>query len=116
MWGVKRSGSRAIFAPATGRKSKMPPPPLSISTIAAWFAVTSGADAHGVAERIPGVARAVQLHEDAGHDVRNVLLFIALIEVAALVPALVKWRRLLLAASAIIGLGGAYELYERRVG
>jgi uncharacterized membrane protein len=85
---------------------------ILIGTIAAWFAVTSGADAHGVAERIPGVARAVQLHEDAGHDVRNVLLFIALIEVAALVPALVKWRHLLLAASAIIGLGGAYELYE----
>ncbi|MFI5245392.1 MAG: hypothetical protein ACHQQR_09230 [Gemmatimonadales bacterium] len=85
---------------------------ILLGTVAAWFAVTSGADAHGAAERIPGVAQAVALHEDAGHDTRNVLLLIALFEVGALVPALGKWRRLILAASAIVGLGGAYELYE----
>lgn len=85
---------------------------ILLGTVAAWFAVTSGADAHGAAERIPGVAQAVALHEDAGHDVRNLLLVIALFEVAALVPALAKWRRLILAGSAIVGLGGAYELYQ----
>jgi uncharacterized membrane protein len=85
---------------------------ILIGTVAAWFAVTSGADAHGVAERIPGVAQAVRLHEDAGHDVRNVLLLIAALELVGLVPAVAKWRRLVLAGSAIVGVGGAYELYD----
>lgn len=85
---------------------------ILLGTVAAWFAVMSGADAHGAAERIPGVAQAVQLHEDAGHDARNVLLLIALLEVAALVPVLGKWRRMILAASAVVGLGGAYEIYS----
>jgi len=85
---------------------------ILIGTVAAWFAVTSGADAHGVAERIPGVAQAVRLHEDAGHDVRNVLLLIAALELVALIPAVAKWRRLVLAGSAIVGVGGAYELYD----
>ncbi len=85
---------------------------ILLGTVAAWFAVTSGTDAHGAAERIPGVAQAVQLHEDAGHDARNVLLVIALLEVVALVPALGKWRRMILVGSAIVGLGGAYEIYN----
>ena len=54
----------------------------------------------------------MQLHEDAGHDTRNVLLVLALLELAALVPLLGKWRRLILAGSAIVGIGGAYEIYE----
>jgi uncharacterized membrane protein len=85
---------------------------ILLGTVAAWFAVTSGADAHGAAERIPGVARAVQLHEDAGQDTRNVLLFIAALELAALVPALGKWKKMILVGSAIVGVGGAYEIYD----
>ncbi len=85
---------------------------ILLGTVAAWFAVTSGADAHGAAERIPGVARAVQLHEDSGHDARNVLLFIAALELAALVPALGKWKKMILVGSAIVGVGGAYEIYD----
>ena len=85
---------------------------ILIGAVAAWFAVKSGADAHGVAERIPGVAQAVRLHEDAGEDTRNVLLFIAALELVALAPALAKWRRLVLAGSAIVGVGGAYEIYD----
>ena len=85
---------------------------IVIGAVAAWFAVVSGADAHGAAERIPGVAQAVQLHEDAGHDARNVLLLIAAIELAALVPALAKWRKPILIVSAIVGVGGAYEIYK----
>jgi uncharacterized membrane protein len=85
---------------------------ILLGTAAAWFAVMSGADAHGAAERIPGVAQAVQLHEDAGHDARNVLLVIAVLELGALVPALGKWRRMILVGSAIIGVGGAYEIYN----
>jgi uncharacterized membrane protein len=85
---------------------------ILLGTVAAWFAVTSGADAHGAAERIPGVAMAVQLHEDAGHDARNVLLLIAALELAALVPALGKWKKMILVGSAIVGVGGAYEIYD----
>lgn len=85
---------------------------ILLGTVAAWFAVTSGADAHGAAERIPGVARAVQLHEDAGQDTRNVLLLIAALELAALVPALGKWKKMILIGSAIVGVGGAYEIYD----
>lgn len=85
---------------------------ILIGTVAAWLAVTSGADAHGAVERIPGVARAVQLHEDAGHDTRNLLLLISAFELVALVPALAKWRRFIVVASAILGLGGAYEIYN----
>jgi len=85
---------------------------ILIGTVAAWFAVTSGSDAHGAVERIPGVARAVQLHEDAGHDARNVLLLLSAFELVALVPALAKWRRYLLVACGIIGVGAAYEIYN----
>lgn len=85
---------------------------ILLGTVAAWFAVTSGADAHGAAERIPGVARAVQLHEDAGQVTRNVLLLIAALELAALVPALGKWKKMILIGSAIVGVGGAYEIYD----
>ncbi|MFI5231352.1 MAG: tetratricopeptide repeat protein [Gemmatimonadales bacterium] len=85
---------------------------ILIGAVAAWFAVQSGSDAHGAVERIPGVARAVQLHEDAGHDARNVLLLLAAFELVALVPALAKWRRFILAASAAIGVVGAYEIYN----
>jgi uncharacterized membrane protein len=85
---------------------------ILLGTVAAWLAVTSGSDAHGAAERIPGVARAVQLHEDAGHNARNVLLFIAALELAALVPALGKWKKMILVGSAIVGVAGAYEIYD----
>lgn len=85
---------------------------ILIGTAAAFLAVKSGTDAHGAAERIPGVVRAVQLHEDAGEDTRNLLLFIAALELVALVPAVAKWRKLVLAGSAVVGLAGAYEIYD----
>jgi len=85
---------------------------ILLGTAAAVFAVTSGSDAHGAAERIPGVTQAVQLHEHAGEDARNVLLAIALLEIVAVVPALSKWRRFILAGSAVVGVAGAYEIYD----
>ena len=45
-------------------------------------------------------------------DTRTVLIVVALLELAALVPALVKWRRFIIAGSAIVGLGAAYQIYE----
>lgn len=85
---------------------------ILIGTMAAFFAVRSGDDAHGVAQRIPGVDMAVRTHEDAGHDTQNILFLIAALEIVALVPAVAKWRRGILAASAVVGLGGLYEIYN----
>jgi uncharacterized membrane protein len=85
---------------------------LVFGAIAATFAVLSGTDAHELAERIPGVGDAVRAHEDAGHDVRNLFLGIALLECVALVPALAKWRKWLVIASGVLCLWGAYQVYD----
>jgi len=85
---------------------------LLLGTLAAVFAVTSGTNTHELSERIPGAAAAVQAHEDAGKDVRNLFLFISAIEIAALIPALAKWKKYLIMASAAVCLWGAYEVYD----
>lgn len=85
---------------------------ILLGTVAAWFAVRSGTEAHGFAERIPGVAAAVRIHEEEGHDTLNLLLVIAAIELVALIPAVARWRRVLVVASAAVGVGGAYEIYS----
>jgi len=85
---------------------------ILIGTVAAWAAVRSGDNAHGVSQRIPGVDMAVRVHEDAGHDTQNILFLIAALEVVALVPAIARWRRGVLAVSAVVGLGGLYEIYN----
>jgi uncharacterized membrane protein len=85
---------------------------ILLGTVAAVFAVQSGTDTHQLSERIPGAAAAVQAHEDAGKDLRNLFLFISAIEIAALIPALAKWKKYLIMASAAICLWGAYEVYD----
>lgn len=85
---------------------------IVMGTIAAWASVQSGTDAHGVAERIPGAVRAVQVHEEEGIELRNLLSVIALLELALLVPALAKWRKYGLMATAALGVWGAFGIYE----
>ena len=85
---------------------------ILIGTVAAWAAVRSGTDAHGVAERVPGAVRAVQQHEEEGKELLNMLYVIAALELAFLVPALAKWRKLGMIASALAGLGGGWLIYE----
>ncbi|HVZ48449.1 MAG TPA: tetratricopeptide repeat protein [Gemmatimonadaceae bacterium] len=85
---------------------------ILLGTVAAYFAVRSGTEAHGLAERIPGAAAAVQVHEEEGHDTLNLLLVIAAIEIVALVPALAPWRKALIIASGAVGVAGAYEIYS----
>jgi uncharacterized membrane protein len=86
---------------------------LLIAAVGGYFAVESGTAAHGLAERIPGVREAVQKHEHDGERTRNVLGIVALLEVGAL---LLRNRagvaRGLMAASALVGLGAAYLIYE----
>ncbi|MCX5755975.1 MAG: hypothetical protein NTX19_07650 [Gemmatimonadetes bacterium] len=85
---------------------------IVIGAAAAYFAVRSGTDAHGVTERIPGAVRAVQEHEEEGIDLRNLLLVIGALELAFLVPALAKWRKFGMMATAALGVWGAFEIYE----
>jgi uncharacterized membrane protein len=85
---------------------------IVIGAVAAFFAVRSGTDAHGVTERIPGAVRAVQEHEEEGIDLRNLLLVIGALELAFLVPALAKWRKFGMMATAALGVWGAFEIYE----
>lgn len=86
---------------------------LLMAAAGGWFAAKSGTEAHGLAERIPGAREAVQKHEHDGERTRNVLGVIALLEVAAL--ALRKKATAvkgLMAASALVGLYAAYQIYE----
>ncbi len=85
---------------------------ILIGTVAAWAAVRSGTDAHGVAERVPGAVRAVQQHEEEGKELLNMLYVIAGLELAFLVPLLAKWRKFGLIASALAGLWGGWLIYE----
>ena len=85
---------------------------LLAGTLTAVAAVKSGTDAHGPVERIPGVRAAVMEHEEWGERTRNVFLAVAVLEVLALAFAGRPWRRWLYVGSALVGLGGAYSLYE----
>ncbi|MFI5208617.1 MAG: DUF2231 domain-containing protein [Gemmatimonadales bacterium] len=87
---------------------------ILIGTGAAVLAVKSGTDAHEKAESIPGVRTAVQLHEDAGHDTRNVFLVVALFEIGALALASRKAAiaKGLLVASALVGAVGLYFVFQ----
>lgn len=85
---------------------------IVIGAVAAYFAVQSGTDAHGVTERIPGAVRAVQEHEEKGIELRNLLLVIGALELVFLVPAVAKWRKFGLIASAVAGLWGGWMIYE----
>jgi uncharacterized membrane protein len=85
---------------------------LLLGTAAAVVAVTSGTDAHGAVERIPGARAAVNEHEDAGHDTRNVFLVVAALELVALGVGRRPVRRWVLVASGVVGLAGMWPLYR----
>lgn len=62
---------------------------LLVGTLASFAAVSSGVDAHGPAERIPGARDAVEEHEELGILTRNLFAGILLLELVALGLA---WR------------------------
>ncbi len=82
-----------------------------VGTLAAWAAVRSGTEAHGVVERIPGAVAAVQQHEESGEALRNILTGLAILELGLLVPALAPWRKWGRVAAALIGLWAAAGIY-----
>lgn len=87
---------------------------ILLGTVAAVLAAYSGHQAHELVERIPGVGRAVGAHEEWGEDTRDLFLVVSAIELVALVIASRKagWTRALHIASAVVGLGGMYALYQ----
>jgi len=89
---------------------------LLIGTVAAWFAVRSGTDAHGPVERIPGTRDLVIEHEELGKKTLNFFFAVAALELAALGLArkdrVARYGRYALFASAVVGVAGAFQLYE----
>lgn len=78
---------------------------ILVSAGASVLAVQSGHDAHGLAERIPGVREAVEEHEESGEWTRNLFLLMGVVELAALAlrnkASLAKGLTVL---SAVVGL------------
>jgi uncharacterized membrane protein len=88
---------------------------LLVGTAAAVLAAQSGLAAHGPVERVPGARAAVQDHEEWGKDTRDIFLAVALLEIAALAirrTPYAKYHRAVLMASGVVGLAGAYALYQ----
>ena len=85
---------------------------LLVGTLGAVLAVKSGTDAHGPVERVPGARAVVVEHEEWGERTRNIFLVVAALEIAALIPAAQRWRKGVHLASAVVGLAGAFSLYE----
>lgn len=84
---------------------------LILGTCAAAVSVKSGIDAHGPVERIPGARPAVEEHEEWGERARNVFFVVAALELVALALGGGR-RRIAYALSAVVGIGGAFALYE----
>lgn len=83
--------------------------------LATVVAAESGMDAHGPAERIPGVAEEVRTHEASGELTRNIFLIVAALEIAGLMlgaDTKKKWRAGAHVTAALVGLGGLTVLYE----
>lgn len=85
---------------------------IVIGAVAAWFAVRSGIDAHGIPERIPGAVQMVQHHEEEGIELRNILLWLAAIELVLLLPRVAPARKLGRIAAAVLGLWAGWLIYE----
>jgi uncharacterized membrane protein len=85
---------------------------IVIGAAAGWAAVRSGTEAHGPAERVPGAVRAVQVHEEEGEELRNLMFGLAALELILLIPAVSRWRKYGLYASALGGAFVASEIYK----
>src|SRR4030095_9085642 len=85
---------------------------LLTGTLAAWLATQSGIAAHGPVERVPGARAAVVEHEEWGIRTRNVFLGVMALEAIALVLWRSSKRRIMYAASTVVGALGLFCLYE----
>jgi uncharacterized membrane protein len=85
---------------------------LLTSAVAVFAAARSGVDAHGPVERVPGSAQAVSEHEDWGNRAYRVFVVVGLLELLALALRSRGFAKPALVASALLGLGGLYVVYE----
>ncbi len=102
---ISLTGKAAFTGPAAATL-------LLIGGLSTVFAAESGHDAHGLAERIPGVRDAVVEHEEWGERTRNLFLGIVVLEIAALALAKSRYRKHAVIASAILGVAGVGAIYE----
>jgi uncharacterized membrane protein len=85
---------------------------LLTSAVAVFAAARSGTDAHGPVERVPGSAQAVSEHEEWGNRTYRAFVVVGLLELVALALRARGRAKPVLIASALVGLGGLYALYE----
>lgn len=85
---------------------------LAAGTLAAALSAQSGTAAHGPVERVPGARAAVQEHEEWGIRTRNVFYGVMGIEAIGLAFWRSPRRRMVYAASSVVGLAGLFCLYE----
>jgi uncharacterized membrane protein len=85
---------------------------ILLATLGSVVAVKSGDEAHGPAEAPPGARAAVIEHEEWGIRTRNVLLGVAALELLGLFLARRGKARFAHLASAVVGLGALFCLYE----
>jgi uncharacterized membrane protein len=85
---------------------------LLLGTLAAVLAVTSGDDAHGPVERVPGARAAEQVHEDAARWTEKIFLGVAALELLGLALSKSPNRRYVLWASGVVGVVGCAALYK----
>ena len=85
---------------------------LLTSAVVVFAAARSGVDAHGPVERVPGSAQVVSEHEDWGNLAYRAFVVVGLLELLALALRSRGRAKPVLVASALVGLGGLYVLYE----
>ena len=86
---------------------------LLTTALVSVAATQSGREAHGPAERIPGVEDAVHEHEELGEKTRNLFLAVAGLELLALaLRQKPRVQRGLHLASGLAGIATAVVLYE----
>lgn len=87
---------------------------IVLGTLATFAAVTSGTQAHGPVERVPGARTAVVEHEEWGERTRTTFIVVASLELIALGLALGKIRhaRIATMVAAVAGVAGLAVLYE----
>lgn len=86
---------------------------IVLAAIAAVVAHQSGHDAHGPVERVPGAREAVTEHEEAGELARNVLIGLAVLELATLaLSGNERFGKGLRVVSAVGGLAALFTIYR----
>jgi uncharacterized membrane protein len=99
----------------SGRGAWLNPAAAVLIILSAGFSIaaaTSGDQAHGPAERVPGAREAVQEHEHWGNRTRNLLIALAGVEMLVLIWSSHRAGRVLKVLSAGTGLVALFFIYE----